>query len=295
MLEPINYLADTISKRARTKIVTAKSKTGIQSSEREKVPQIFGNSSVVAKKRSASKGKAVLTHGVKSFEKKPFSLIDISCGTKPSQSKVDGSVDGISSCVNVDDEKRSQVFPEDDSTDRKLSSPAKVTASETNEEAPEVKPVLSCTDTSQRKTIVLAISATTGKARKRKHKDNNDKSKKKHKTDKGKSVSISKQSGSKANTASLRIGKAFRKHKSVNHEVSASLSREDIGTKNSDVQIKDEVSSNCLIICRESRLAVDDFLIVFLIMLGYFRCSLSRSLLSSIMMFLMLLLLLMLG
>lgn len=170
-------------------------------------------------------------------------------------------MDGISSCENVDDKKRSNFSPEDDSADRKLSSPAKevsshskVTASETNEEAPEefaspeVKPVLSCTDASPRKTIVLAISATTGKARKRKHKGNNDKSKKKKKTDKGKSVSTSKQSGSKASTASLRIGKALRKHKSVNHGVSATLSREDIEIKNSDVQNKDEVSFNFLIL-----------------------------------------------
>lgn len=252
LLEPINYLGDTISKRARTKSVTAKSKTGVMSSEREKVSQIFGNS-IVAKKRSSSKGKTILTHGIKFFEKKPFSQIDIPCSTKPSHSTVGGSVDGISSCENVDDKKISNFSPEDDSTDRKLSSPAKevsshskVTASETNEEAPEefaspeVKPVLSCTDASPRKTIVLAISATTGKARKRKHKGNNDKSKKKKKTDKGKSVSTSKQSGSKASTASLRIGKALRKHKSVNHGVSATLSREDIEIKNSDVQNKDE-------------------------------------------------------
>ncbi|KAM2904936.1 hypothetical protein COP2_004596 [Malus domestica] len=249
LLEPRNFLTDTISKRARTKLVTTKSKTGMKSSDREKVSHNFGNS-IVAKKRSSSKGKAVLTHGVKSLEKN--SQIDI-CSTKPTHSTVGGSADGISSCVNVDDEKRSSIVPEENSTDRKSSSPAKevsshskVIASETKEEAPEVsaspdvKPDMSCTDGSPRKTIVLAISATTDKAKKRKHKGNNDKSKKKRRNDKGKSVSISEQSGSKANTAKLRIGKAPRKHKSINHGVSASLPREEIGTKKSDIQSKDK-------------------------------------------------------
>ncbi|KAM1688542.1 hypothetical protein ACFX2K_036399 [Malus domestica] len=249
LLEPRNFLTETISKRARTKLVTTKSKTGMKSSDREKVSQIFGNS-IVAKKRSSSKGKAVLTHRVKSLEKN--SRIDI-CSTKPTHSTVGGSADGISSCVNVDDEKRSSIVPEEDSTDRKSSSPAKevashskVTLSETNDEAPEasaspdVKPDPSCTDGSPHKTIVLAISATTDKAKKRKHKGNNDKSKKKPRTDKGKSVGISKQSGSKANTTKPRIDKAPRKHKSINHGVSAILSREEIGTKKSDVQSRDE-------------------------------------------------------
>jgi chromodomain-helicase-DNA-binding protein 4 len=287
MPEPVNHLADTISKRARTKIVTSKSKTAIKSSDRERVSQIFGNT-IVAKKRSSSKGKNVLTHGVKSFEKKLFSKIDISTSTKPSHSSAGGSVEGISLSVNVGNENSSNLSPPDDSTDKKLSSPAKEVSShskvsETNEEAPEasvtneeapeaavatgeapeaslingeapeasvfpeVKPDLSCDDASPRNTIVLAISAATGKARKRKHKGNNEKSKKKRKTEKRKSViGISKHSGSKANTSSpgTHIRKALRKHKSVNHGVSASLSREDVGTKSPDVQIKDEVFSS---------------------------------------------------
>ncbi|XP_062012290.1 protein CHROMATIN REMODELING 4 isoform X1 [Rosa rugosa] len=310
MPEPLNYLADNISKRARTKIATSKSKAEVKSSDREKVSQIFGNT-IVAKKRSSSKGKA---HGVKSFEKKPFSQIDISSSTKPSHSSAGCSVEGISLSENVGDENRSNLSPPDDSADKKLSSPAKEVSShskisETNEEAPdasmtneeapeaavttgeapeaavttgeapeaavttgeapeasvpngeapeasvttgeapepsvlpEVKPDPSCDDASPRKTIVLAISAAAGKARKRKHKGNNEKSKKKRRTEKRKTViDISKQSGSKANTSSpgTRIRKTLRKHKSLNHGVSASLSREDVTTKGSDVQMKDE-------------------------------------------------------
>ncbi|XP_050367230.1 protein CHROMATIN REMODELING 4 isoform X2 [Argentina anserina] len=268
--EPLNYLADTISKRARTKVATSKAKAEIKSPEREKVSALFGNT-IVAKKRSSSKGKA---QGFKSFKKKPFSQIDLSSSTKVSHSSAGGSLEGFSLSVNVGEENKSSPSPPDDSTTIKLISPAKEVSShskesETNEEAPEaavttgeapeasvaneeapessvlpeVKPNLSCDDVTPRKTIVLAISAAAGKARKRKHKGNNDKSKKKRRTEKRKTViSVSKHSGSKANTSSpgTHIRKALRRHKSLNHGVSASSSRENVATKSSDAQIKDE-------------------------------------------------------
>ncbi|KAL6206272.1 hypothetical protein ACLB2K_023520 [Fragaria x ananassa] len=298
--EPLNYLADTISKRARTKTATSKAKAEIKSPEKEKVSQIFGDT-IVAKKRSSSKGKA---RRVKSFEKKPFSQIDLPTSTKAGHSSAGGSVEGISLSVNVGNEIRSNLSPPDDSTDKMLSSPAKEVSSHSkisetyeeppevsmaNEEAPEaavitgeapeasvangeapeaavaageapeasmgngeapessvppeVKPDLSCDDASPRKTIVLAITAAAGKARKRKHKGNNEKSKKKRRTEKRKPViDISKHSGSKADTSTpgTHIRKALRKHKSLNHGVSASLSREDVATNSSDVQMKHE-------------------------------------------------------
>ncbi|KAK3188977.1 hypothetical protein Dsin_028538 [Dipteronia sinensis] len=66
-LKPISNL-DPISKRARSKLITIKSQSGIKSSGTDKVSQIFG-SSIHAKKRSSSKGKSVLTLGVKPIRK----------------------------------------------------------------------------------------------------------------------------------------------------------------------------------------------------------------------------------
>jgi SNF2 family DNA or RNA helicase len=240
-LKSISQL-DTISKRARTKIVTGKSKTGIQSSDMAKVSRIFG-SSIIARKRSSSKGKSV-----KLFEQKPASSqIDTSCNTKPSPPSL-GLLEGSSSCVNDDNEKASNISPTDSPADRKSISPAKeisshskVTNTEATNEAPEGKPDLSSNNVSPGRTLVLAISAATVEHRKRKQKSNNDDSQKKHKTDKGKSIlSSSNKRKSKAKTASPVTSKSHKKRKSINHEVSTALSKEDLGTKSSDVQRKDE-------------------------------------------------------
>ncbi|PON49082.1 histone H3-K9 methyltransferase [Parasponia andersonii] len=250
LLEPASKL-DTISKRARTKIVNAKSGSGIKSSERDKVSQIFGGS-IIAKKRSSKKGKSVLIDGVKSSEKKPASSqIDMSCSAKSGHLLDGASLDGISSSPNAEDESEKSPM---DSTDKKSSFPAKEASSHSkaaisgaaDEASGEfasvyVKPSLSSNNEPQGKTVVLAISATTEEARKRKHRAKNDKSQKKCRTDKGKSVvSISKQLVSKADIASPGSSKSRRKHKSVNDGVSVSLLKEDVGNKNSDVQGKDE-------------------------------------------------------
>ncbi|KAG6691401.1 protein CHROMATIN REMODELING 4-like isoform X6 [Carya illinoinensis] len=234
-LKPMSQL-DTISKRARTKIVTGKSKTGIQSSDMDKVSQIFG-SSIIAKKRSSSKGKSV-----KFLEQKPVSSqIDVSCSTKPSHQSL-ALLEDNSFCVSVDDEKKSNISPTESPADRKSNSPAEeisshseVKNSETADEAPEGKPASLRKDVSTGKTLVLAISATTMKHRKRKQKVNDDNSQKKHRTDEGKfRVSTSKKRGSKANS------KSHKKHKSIHRGVSTALSKEDIGMTILDVQRKDE-------------------------------------------------------
>ncbi|XP_023892143.2 protein CHROMATIN REMODELING 4 isoform X2 [Quercus suber] len=237
-LKSISQL-DTISKRARTKIVTGKSKTGIQS-DMAKVSRIFG-SSIIARKRSSSKGKSV-----KLIEQKPVSpQIDISCNTKPSHPSL-GLLEGSSACVNDDNEKKpdteSPVDRKSMSPARETSSHSKVTNTEATEEAPEVKPDLSSKNVSPVRTLVLAISAATEEHRKRKPKLNNEDSQKKHRTDKGKSIlSSSKKRKSKANTASPVTSKSLQKRKSINHEVSTALSKEDLGTKSSDAQRKDEL------------------------------------------------------
>lgn len=242
-LKPISQL-DSISKRARTKMVTGKSKTGIQSSDMEKVSRIFG-SSIIAKKRSSSKGKSV-----KLLEKKPVSSqIDVSCSTKPSLRSL-SLLEGSSSSVNVDDEKKSNLSQMEPPVDRKSTSPAKeisshskVTNSEATDETPKGKPDLSSNDASPEKQLVLATSAAKMEHRKRKQKVNDDNSEKKRRTDKGKfRVSTSKKRGSKANTSSPGNSKSHQKHKSINNGVSTALSKEDLGAKNLDLQSKDEVS-----------------------------------------------------
>ncbi|XP_062096560.1 protein CHROMATIN REMODELING 4 isoform X3 [Humulus lupulus] len=273
LLEPASSL-DKISKRARTKIVPSKSASVIKSSEREKISQIFG-SSIIAKKRSSKKGKSVSTQGVKFLENKPASSeIDMSYSAKSDHLLEDASLDCTLSSVNVEVEKESEKSPVESSADKKFpigsstdqkspmdsstdkksgslakeaSSHSKVAISEAKDEAspelasPDVKPSLSCNNEPQGNTVVLAISATTEKAKKRKDKAKNDNSRKKCKTDKGKGVaSISKQRGSKTNTASSGNNKLRRKQKSVNRGVSASLSKEDVQNNNSNVPGKDE-------------------------------------------------------
>lgn len=234
-LKPMSQL-DTISKRARTKIVTGKSKTGIQSSDMDKVSQIFG-SSIIAKKRSSGKGKSV-----RFLEQKPVSSqIDESCSTKPICQSL-ALLEDSSFCVNVDDEKKSNISPTDSPAGRKSTSPAEeisshseVKNSETADEAAEGKPASLKNNVSPEKTLVLAISAATMEHRKRKQKTNDDNSQKKHRTDEGKlKVRTSKKRESKANS------KSHKKRKSIH--LGVSTAKENIGLTILDVQRKDEVS-----------------------------------------------------
>ena len=259
LLEPTNNL-DAISKRARTKIVTSKSRSGLKSSERNKISQIFGNS-IIAKKRSSKKGKSVLSHGVKSPDEKAISSnIEMSSSVKSDHLPDGASLVGISPFVNIEDEKKLDASPTN-SEDEKSTSLAKeapihfeAPTSEAKDEASvafsslDTKPCLSTDNPPQGNKVVLAISATTEEARKRKHIAKSDKRQKKSRTDKGKGiVSIRKQKQSGANTASPGSSKSRRKHKSINCQVSVSLTKENIRKKNPDVQGKDEVCISFII------------------------------------------------
>ncbi|XWS67399.1 hypothetical protein CRYUN_Cryun04dG0003700 [Craigia yunnanensis] len=277
-LKTITHL-DSISKRARSKIIKTKAQTGIKSSATEKVSQIFGMSIIAKKRSSSSKGKSDLAQGVDTLKKEPETLhIDVPCIPKPSLTSLGGAEEGSSSCVNVDDGKKPDASPTDSSGERKLSSPgnevlchskstkkpdaspsdssaerklippanevlchSKSTKSEQKDEAPDGKNELSCDNESPRNKIVLAIGVATRKDRKRKQKINNEASRKKRKRDKGKhTVSTSKKKMSKTNNVGPGTSKIHQKQKSVNHEVSASLSKDDGGSKNFDTQKKDE-------------------------------------------------------
>lgn len=246
-LEPMSHL-DSISKRARTKIVSAKSKSEIKSSGTEKVSRIFG-SSILGKKRSAVKAKSAISRKVCSIEKKlDSSQIDVSSSPKPSHPSVGGSIEGSSSSVFVDNEKKPDLSPTGTPTNRKSNSAAKEvlplsrdTALEPNDETSGRKPDLSCDNGTSGNKLIHAMDAATRKARKRKHKVNSDDSQKKSRTDKGKhAANTSKKSGSKANSMSPETSRSHRKRRTVDKGVSAGLSKEDVGIKSSDVQKKDE-------------------------------------------------------
>ncbi|OIW00661.1 hypothetical protein TanjilG_09630 [Lupinus angustifolius] len=236
-LKPTSHL-DSITKRARTKIATIKSKDGGNPLNLDKISRIFGDK-LISKKRSASKGKSKSTIGIKFFEKKPSSPSeDETCSNKPSDPNLESTIEGTSSCVDAD-EKKSNMSPpaspkdtEPTSPAKEVSSPSKMTNLEENDKQLEIK------KTTLRKQLVLGLAAFEDKAiqlRKRKHKDvSNNASRKKCRTEKGKffvNAPIKFKSGE---------NKVHMKQKSVTHSISVSVSKEDVGNKNSDVQQKDE-------------------------------------------------------
>ncbi|KAG5057853.1 hypothetical protein AAZX31_05G121100 [Glycine max] len=241
---PINHL-DPISKRARTKIVTTKSKDQVSSLNLEKV---FGTK-LISKKRSSSKGKPISSMGANFFGKNLLSSpADETCSNKPIDPSLESPMEGTSSGVNADEKKLSLASTESP-MDRKSTSPAKedeplskITSLEANDEQLEGKTDLSCNKIPLRKTLVLAIAASGEEVRKRKNKVVNDNtSQKKRKTEKGKKIvnpsSIKSKSGN---------NKVHKKQKSITHSISASVSKEDVGNKNSNAQQKDEKVSQLM-------------------------------------------------
>ncbi|XP_031278489.1 protein CHROMATIN REMODELING 4-like isoform X3 [Pistacia vera] len=265
-LKPISNL-DSISKRARSKIITLKSQSGIKSSSTDKVSQIFGGS-ILSKKRSSSKGKSVLTLGIKPLEKKlDSSQVDVSDSTKPTDASIGNPVERSSSCVNVDDEKEHNVSPTDSPIDRKSSlaeevlALSEVTRSEPNDEAPEEKHDLPHANGSTGIKFVLAIGASSDKAKKRKVEVNNEDSQKKHRTDKKKrSATASKKRRSKTNTSSPGTSKVHEKRQTVNNGVSASLSEENDKTKSSDSGRREEEAAQPLDESEKAGVPVDETL-----------------------------------
>ncbi|KAI4332040.1 hypothetical protein L6164_016981 [Bauhinia variegata] len=240
-LKPINQL-DSISKRARTKIVTAKSRSKVNPIDMDKVSRIFG-SKLISKKRSSGKGKSISTLGVNNPEKKPLSsLADATCSNKPSDPAQGSSMEGTSSCADADEEKKSCISPTGSPADMKpaspvkeFQSPSKVTNVDTGDEQPEGKPDLSSNKMPVKRPLVLAIAAAAAsqEVRKRKHGVSNN-SKKKRRTEKGK-FTVNASTKHKSGNSKLP-----KKHKSESNSISASLIKEDAGTKRSDSQKKDE-------------------------------------------------------
>ncbi|XP_023518960.1 protein CHROMATIN REMODELING 4-like isoform X2 [Cucurbita pepo subsp. pepo] len=253
-LHTTSYL-DPISKRARTKVVGAKCKNGIKSADTVKVSQIFG-SSILAKKRSSIRRKSILANKVKSFGRKSAtSNVDVSCSAKLSHPSDGNTETSVSSPANVDDEKLCNASPSNSQTEEKsvpavleVISHSKAEKLEPCDEVPdknpdmlEIKLGVSCEDASPSKNLVLAVSAAMKQTRKRKKKINKNVGQQKHKNGKATCVaSTSKKLGCKVDAPSPGNSKSVRKHKHVDHDIPTSSSKEEIGTKNSDLERKDE-------------------------------------------------------
>ncbi|KAJ6714653.1 CHROMODOMAIN-HELICASE-DNA-BINDING PROTEIN 3-RELATED-RELATED [Salix viminalis] len=227
----------SISKRARTKIITTNSRTGFKSSGIDKVSALFG-SSIVSKRRSSSKGKSILTVGSESIEKEPDSSSEVLCSTKSCDPSAVSSVDGTSLHVNIDDEKKCDASPKESPAGKKTISLAdEFLESKPDNEGSGEKHVLSCDNQSPRKKIVLAIGAAS-ENRKRKLEGNSVDSVKKPRTNKGKRTS--KKYRSKVTNASSGTSKSNQKRKTINHEISLLLPTEDVEVENKELQKKDE-------------------------------------------------------
>uniref|UniRef100_A0A0A0KY83 Uncharacterized protein n=1 Tax=Cucumis sativus TaxID=3659 RepID=A0A0A0KY83_CUCSA len=103
--------------------------------------------------------------------------------------------------------------------------------------------VISCENASPSKNPVLAVPAAGKETRKRKKKINKDVGQKKPKTGKATCVTgTSKKLRCKIGASSPGNSKSVRKQKHVSHEkIPTSSLKEEVGTKNSDLEGKDEV------------------------------------------------------
>lgn len=202
---------DSISKRARTKIVPGKSKLKIKSSTTDKLSRIF-ESPILGKKRSSGKGKSPLFPRVKSVEK------------------------------HLDSSQKD----DNDNTEKKLElSLSRLTDLNTKDEVSGCKPDLSSKKGLPEKTVASPLGSTTQKSKKRKRKHDKDENQKRSRTDKGKHPkSTSRKHRSKSLSGFPESIKLRRKHSSVDCGVSSSLSKEEAVTNSLDVVHKDKVHSS---------------------------------------------------
>ncbi|CAN4081812.1 unnamed protein product [Withania somnifera] len=268
-LETVDPL-DTVSKRARTKVIGGKAKNEKNSSGISKVSLIF-KSSIPGKRRSLGKEKTPLSHHSQ-MEKLGSSSNDVASDTKPSDHSQDGAVDGNSSYADVDkgkevppaDTPEMEVPPSDNPAEKEVPSadtpaekevpsadtpvekssssmndeipPLNMTDSKTNDKASEKKPDLPSSDRSPGGEPVAILEAASRKDRKRKPNFYNIDNQNKSRSDKGKrAADNSKKSGSKRS-------KSQKKRKRADHQPSATLSNKG-GRDTVESQLKDELVS----------------------------------------------------
>ncbi|XVF46045.1 hypothetical protein PTKIN_Ptkin02bG0256400 [Pterospermum kingtungense] len=158
-LKPIHL--DSISKRARSKIIKTKAQTEVKSPTTEKVSRIFGTSIIAKKRSSSSKGKSDIAQGDDTLKIEPETAhIDLPCIQKSSitslggveeggsslggagegGSSLGGAEEGGSLCVNADDEKKPDASPTDSSEERKLTPADEFFCHSKSSEKPEASP-----------------------------------------------------------------------------------------------------------------------------------------------------------
>ncbi|KAK6917005.1 Zinc finger, PHD-finger [Dillenia turbinata] len=244
--EPLSHL-DSVSKRARTKMNTNKSRSGMKSSSMDKVSQIFGGSNL-GKKRSSGKKKTELLQAVQSSEKKlDVSQLDVTCNSKPRHISLASSLEGCPSYADAGSDKKSNLSPMKETSNRNSASPVKdvlplspSAGLDSIDATTERKPDLDSKNGSPGNKVTSGLGDATRKTKKRKHTGNRADSRKKSKADKGKTVINAKKCGSKSNSAVAGVGKAPRRHKAIDQPSSASLSKQELISKDPKVQQQEE-------------------------------------------------------
>ncbi|GLT98846.1 hypothetical protein SLE2022_163230 [Rubroshorea leprosula] len=247
--DPIGSISrlESISKRARSKIINSKSQSGTRLPASERVSQIFGRS-ILSEKQSSKQEKSDSARGVEPSGKEDSSPLDVPSTSKPSITSPDSDCagDGNALSMNVDIEEK-QGIP-DSLAERKLTPdgvPSHFQRADTdqNGDSPQGKTELSCNDKCPRNEIVLAIGTVVEDKKKRKQDVSKEISQKKRRTHKGKQSASASSNGFKTNSIRPVMSKMKKKQKTTKNGVSAPLLKEEAGSKSSDAQRKDEKHS----------------------------------------------------
>lgn len=241
--DPINSIShlESISKRARSKIINSKSHNVTRSPASERVSKILG-SSMICKKRSSKQGKSNSAQEVESSEKEVVSSHEeVPSTSKASIISSDFAVNDEALPLNADGEENLSMSPADSSPERKLN-PADESPSQSRkattvkiEDFHDGKNELSSSDECPRNKTVLAAGKAVEEKKKRKKDVNKEISHKKRRTD------LSKQSASaSSNKIKTNSNKMKKKQKTVRIGISAPSSKEEAGSNSSDARRKDE-------------------------------------------------------
>ncbi|XP_073283434.1 protein CHROMATIN REMODELING 4-like isoform X2 [Primulina huaijiensis] len=240
-LESVNHL-DSISKRARTKIIIRRTKTDTESSATDKFTKT-SESSAVGKKHNSDKEKSSLSRCGQIFERLESSSNDAH-NNHQSHMVQDSSMDDSSSFCGVDkklDESRSRKRAEKPAIPAEGSlSLSKEKKSTANVESSEMKPEASSEKSSPENKPVLALEAANRVAQKRKHRACSRNNDKKHKVGKAKSGSGTYRKG-QGNTTHPGASKSKKKCKTNVHKTSSTSLSQDSGKDVTDILPKDEV------------------------------------------------------
>ncbi|PIA37691.1 hypothetical protein AQUCO_03000322v1 [Aquilegia coerulea] len=237
--------AESTSKQKRTRIIVKNSKSETKSSDSNKAPEIVP-SYIPEKNRSSCGEKSTSSLKVRFVHKKPdSSQADVSSGMKWSIASPEESVKGTPPSVNVEVEKKPNVVSMDTSGSKKSGCPLKefhssgeTSVIQSNDGPSASKPDLPCNNEFSEERFKSPLVSATKKSKKRKHKKGKEGSKKRPRSDKRKSALKTAGKHGKLNSSSPGNSKPSPKTNVVDHRVSISLSKEDLGEKSSGIHKK---------------------------------------------------------